>query len=144
MQIGKQDQSRPEMRIFRGLRLFHLHYQVRFGPNIGRIGENLGASVAIILVRKRTAFARVRFHQDLVAGFAQRNYAAWNQANTRFVIFYFLGDADDHRGKSVLGASGAGSGSGACDCAVIRFGPRPMAIKESEFILPSGVRFWSA
>jgi len=110
------------MWIFGWLRLFDLYHQVRLRPNFGGIGEDLRACLMIILIRKRTAGAGVGFNQNPMASFAQRHHTARNQTNSRFVIFDFFRDADDHLGRSVLGDSG---GAGACDCAVIRFGPRP-------------------
>ena len=38
----------------------------------------------------------VRLDQHLVAGLPQRRHAAGHQADARFVIFDFLGNADDH------------------------------------------------
>ena len=73
----------------------------------------------------------------VMAGFSQGGYAARNQTDASFLIFDFLGDADDH----CCGAAWAGC---AADCALSRFGPKPRAISDSEPSLPSGVRFWSA
>jgi len=103
MEVRKQDQARPEVRVFGRLRFLHLDDQIGLTPNLGGIEQDFRACVHVFAVGDGTAGARLRFHQHAMAGFTQRGYAARNQPDARFVIFNFFGDANYHWG----GAGGA-------------------------------------
>ena len=108
-------------------------------------GQDFRARFDVFAVGDGTAGAGLGFDQHAMPGFAQRGYAARNQPDARFVIFDFFGDADDHLGGSRREERLASWACGAAsDFAVRRLGPRPSAMRESELILPSGIRFWSA
>ena len=60
------------------------------------VGEDFRACVDVFAVGDGAAGAGLGLHQHPMAGFAQRRYAARNQADARFVILNFFRDADDH------------------------------------------------
>ncbi len=139
MKVSKKDQTRAEIRVFTGLRFLHFDYQIGPAPYFGTRGNDLPARIFVFGVRNRTADTGVGFHQHLVAHFNKRGYAAGDQSDSCFVIFYFFCDTDDHCGLVCCGWLAGLASGGLADAT--RLGPRPKPIKESEFSFPSGGRF---
>ncbi len=109
MKIGEQDQTGTEMRVFGRLRFLDLDDQFGLIPNVAGSRQDFGARVEVFAIGDGASGAGLRFDQHAMPGFAQRGYAARNQSDARFVIFDFLGDADDHWG--LVGGEGQGTGT---------------------------------
>ena len=96
MKISEKGETRAEETVFGGLRFLDLHDQIGFRPDVGCGGNDGGAGVRVLVVGKRTAFARMGFDKHLVTRFTESRGTARNQTDASLVVFDFFGDADDH------------------------------------------------
>ena len=104
MQIREQHLAAAKLLALGGERLLDLHDQ--FGATEDGIGvcDDLGAGCAIIGVRQTCADAGIRLHQDAMALVGQFAHRRGHEADAVLVVFYFLGDADQHGGQSLFAA----------------------------------------
>ena len=100
VQISEQDQAGAQMAVLLRLRLFDLDHQVGAPPDFRGSGQDDRAGPDVLLVGEHATSAGGGLDQNLVARFAQRRHAAGHEADAGFVVFYFFGDAYDHRERS--------------------------------------------
>ena len=97
MQIGEEDLALAQLDPFAGLRLLDLHDHVAGRKDLGRgVGDD-GAGLAVGLVGRPDAGARIGLDDDAVAGRDILADSAGGEADAVFVDLDFLGNSDAHR-----------------------------------------------
>jgi hypothetical protein len=96
VEIGEQGEIGTEEAVFGRLRLFHLDDEVGTPPHLFRVLDDGAPGQHIFAIGERTAFTRGGLDEHFVPGFAECGDSAGDQADTGFVVFDFLGNADDH------------------------------------------------
>ena len=96
MEVGEEHQARAEVGILLRDRLFDLDDHVGEAPDVGGVGDDLRANGLILLVGEGGQGACVVLDEDLVASVYQGFGAGRGYAYAAFVVFYFLGYADNH------------------------------------------------
>ena len=97
MQVGEEDLARPQQRVFGGQRLLDLHHQVGLFERRRVVVHQRRAGLLVIRVGIARAGAGVALDQHLVAAFDELISRRGQQRHAVFLVFDFLGDADDHR-----------------------------------------------
>src|SRR4029079_5216890 len=131
MQIREEHQTRTQQLVFGRLRLLHFQHEIGPAPYLCAGLHDFGAELFVLRVEKRALFTGSALDEHLMPRFNQPSDTARNQAYTGFMIFDFLGNANDH---------GTDSGFPATWLIGSRLGPSPRAINESDPILPSTAR----
>ncbi len=96
MQIGEENQAFAEVDVLRLDGLLDLDHHVGLAPGVAGVADHLRAGVLVLGVGKTGLRAGLGLDQNLVAGFGERLYASRRNANARFVVLDFFGNADDH------------------------------------------------
>ena len=96
MQVGEEDEAGAEELVLGLLRLLDFDDETGALPDLRRPVQDRRPSLRVFAVRERAAFAGMSFHQHFMSGLAQGGNAAGHQPHPCFVVFDFLGNADDH------------------------------------------------
>jgi len=96
VQVGEQDEPRPEVIVLGLLRLFDFDDQAGAPPHFRRRIQDSGAGLDVLAIRDGTALAGPGLDKNLVTRLTQGGDAAGHQPDARLVVFDFLGDADNH------------------------------------------------
>ena len=97
MQVREQNLPAPQEGVFLGQRFLHLDDEVRLGKNGGVLANHRRPGLFVIGVRVAGTNARAAFDEDAVPVFAQLVRGRGQQRHAVFLLFDFLGDADNHR-----------------------------------------------
>ena len=96
VEVGEEDEAGAEVGIFLGDGLFDLDDHVGGAPDAGGVGDDFSADGLVFGVGEGGQGSCAGFDEDLVAGVDKGFGAGWGYAYAAFVVFDFLGDADDH------------------------------------------------
>ncbi len=96
VEVGEEDQAGAEVGVLLFDGLLDLDDHVGGVPDAGGVGDDFGADGLVFLVGEGGEGAGVVLDEHLVAGVDKGFGAGWGDADAAFVVFYFLGDADDH------------------------------------------------
>ena len=88
--------ARPQQAELGRDRLLDLDDHVGAAPDVGGLGDDLGAGRAIGLVGDAAALAGAGLHQHAVAGVDERLRARRHHADAVLADLHFLRDTDDH------------------------------------------------
>ena len=129
MQIGEEDLAAAQAAVFLRLRLLDLEDQLGALPELVDVVDQLGAGVAVVLVRGAGADAGPRLHEDLVACAHQLLDPALRQGHTELVVLHFGGHGDQHAANLAHPArSSEGAGAAARSRCRRHRGARPVIL----------------
>ena len=96
MQVGEEDLAAAQAAVLLRLRLLDLEDQLGALPELVDVVDQLGAGVAVVLVRGAGADAGPRLHEDLVARAHQLLDPTLRQGDAELVVLHFSGHGDQH------------------------------------------------
>src|ERR1700730_11363541 len=96
MEVGKQDLTFTQKRIFGGKRFLHLHQQIALLKNLRMIGGEDGARLLVFVVGISGAGSRVSLNVDLVTQPCKEVNDGWQNSNPMFLFLYFLRNTHAH------------------------------------------------
>ena len=96
MQVGEQNLALAQEVPLRRQRLFHLHDHLGAGENFGGRIDEFGPGAGILLVRRSRADAGAFLHDRAMAVMDELGDCGGRHGDAEFVVFDFLGNADEH------------------------------------------------
>ena len=96
MEVGEEDEALAEVAVLLFDGLLDLDDHVGEAPDVVSGADDLGAGGLVVVVGEGGEGSGVVLDEDGVAGFDEGFDACGGDADAAFVVFDFLGDADDH------------------------------------------------
>ncbi len=96
VQVGEQQLTRSEQLALLRLGLLHLHYHLGPGEDLRRAGHQFGTGCLVLGVGQPDRLASLLLHQHLVSPGRQLLHSGGSHADPVFMVFDFLGYANNH------------------------------------------------
>ena len=96
VQIGEQQLIRAQQFALLGLGLLHLHYHLGPGEDLRRADHQLGPGRLVLGIGQSDRLTALLLYQDLVSTGRQLLHSGGSHADPVFMVFDFLGYANNH------------------------------------------------
>jgi hypothetical protein len=97
VQVGEERKFRAKVIVLARNGLLDLDHHLGVGPDVIRLADDLRSNGLVFVIGKAGERTGVVLDKDLMACIDKRSHTRRGDADTRLMVFDFLGNTDNHR-----------------------------------------------